>query len=123
MVDIVYSELDSRLALDGQGDIAVVTNAEAVKASVRNILTIFKGERVMLASFASRLRAMVFEPNNKSLEGFMAEEIKTVIETWDDRPQVQVVEFQRDPERGEIILGIKFVIVGYADIFTIEERI
>lgn len=72
----------------------------------------------MLPEFASRLKSMVFEPITPSLARLLSDEVKRVIELWDDRVKVQGVDFSTDPDRNFVNLTIRFIIRGYSQVFT-----
>jgi phage baseplate assembly protein W len=114
----VWSDLDHRLITDGQGRLKKVSNIDAVRTSIDNILRTSVGERVMLPSFASRLKDLVFEPINDALAKIMADEVKRVVETWDDRVTIAGVDFNTDPDRNFVSLTIRFVVRGYSETYT-----
>lgn len=114
----VWSDLDHRILTDSHGAVKKVTNIDAVRTSIDNILRTYQGERVMLPSFASRLRDIVFEPITPLLARRVSDEVKRVIETWDDRVTVAAVDFSSDPDRNFVQITIRFVVKGYAETFT-----
>lgn len=119
---VVWSELDRTLASNAQGDITLATNVEAVRNSIENILATMMGERVMRMSFASRMRAALFEPNDEALQYAAAAEVREVIEAWDDRVAVAGVSFETDPEHGWAKIGVRYRVVGYQDVFQLERK-
>lgn len=116
----VWSDLHHEIIQDGQGQIKKVTNVGAVLASIDNILRTYRGERVMLPQFASGLRGMVFEGMNDTLLKYLTQEVREMIQTWDDRVTVTEVEVSSDPDQQYIQLVVTFIIKGYGDIFKYE---
>ena len=114
----VWSDLHQDIITDGQGRIKKSTNIESVKTSIDNILRTYQGERVMLPEFASRLKDIVFEPISAALANRISEEVKRVIELWDDRVTVASVDYQADPDRNTVYVTIRFIIRGYSEVFT-----
>lgn len=116
--DIVYVDYDPRLVNNGQGVAKTVSNVDAVMASIDNILGTMQGERVMLPSFASTLRGVVFENLDDDTMEYVSDQIKRTIETWDKRVTVLQTEIRKDPDRGFLQVTIVFQITLYQDTFT-----
>jgi phage baseplate assembly protein W len=114
----VWSDLDHRFITDAQGAVKKVTDIDSVRTSIDNILRTFQGERVMLPPFASRLKDIVFDPINEGLSRKMANEVKRVIEYWDDRVTVSAVDYNANPDRNQVSMTIHFVLRGYSEEFT-----
>ena len=117
IASVVWSDIQEDFSIDAQGAIKVVVNADAVRTSIDNILGTFQGERVMLPSFASKIRAMLFEPMTTELQQFIADEIKSVVEKWDNRVTVLSVDYFQKADSGMITMKIAYVIRGYSKIF------
>jgi len=113
----IWSDLDHRLVQDAQGGLKKVINIQSVMTSIDNILRTYRGERVMLPEFGGVLKDIVFETINSDLVDFISRDIKDIIETWDDRVDIQEVAFLSDPDRNSISLQISFSIRGYDEIF------
>jgi len=119
----VWSDLHHTIQTDARGNIKKSINVDAVVTSVTNILTTFQGERVYLPEFASRLRDLLFEPIDESLMNFISDEVKKVIEIWDDRVQVTIVDYHADHDRNHVELAVSFRIVGNDGIFQAKARV
>jgi phage baseplate assembly protein W len=113
----VWSDIFQDISTDGQGRIKKSVNIEAVKTSIDNILRTYPGERVMLPEFASRLKGLVFEPISAALATRISDEVKRVIEAWDDRVTVASVDYQADPDRNQVSITVRFIIRGYSETF------
>jgi len=111
----IWSDLDHRFQTDAQGSLKKVTNIDSVRTSIDNILRTFQGERVMLPPFASRIKDLVFDPISDRLGRKAAEEVKRVIETWDDRVTIASVDYNSKPDRNFVSLNIHFVLRGYSE--------
>ena len=107
-----YSDLDPNLELDGKGNIRILTNADAVVASVKTIMTTYIGERVFLIPFASRLNEYVFDPNDQLTQNEVSREIMEMINKWDDRPQITSIQYFRDVTKGTIRVQVNFTVKG-----------
>jgi phage baseplate assembly protein W len=119
----VWSDLHQDLRHDSRGAVKKVINVDSVLTSVDNILGTRQGERVMLPEFASALGNMLFEPIDRDLLGFIGDEVKRVIETWDDRVSVSSVNFFTDPDRSYVEMNIGLRIKGYDQVFEYRKKI
>ena len=120
---VVWSDLHQSLITDGQGGIRVSANVQSVLTSIDNILGTYQGERVMLRTFASQLRTLLFDPISSQMRGFVHSQIKNVIERWDNRVNVLGVDYVADPDREYIQLSLQFQIIGYDETFTYQTKI
>jgi len=120
---VIWSDIDDKFVQDGHGGLKKVENVWSVVVSVRNILGTYMGERVMLPTFASPLHSMVFEPIDSGLMFFIADQVKNVIEVWDDRVQVVTVDFYESADQNAIELSVSFRIRGYEEIFSYSQTL
>jgi len=120
--DVVWSDIDHRFITDSQGNIKTVNNIDSVITSMDNIMTTYHGERVMLPQFASRMRDLLFEPINEDMMGFLATEVKNVIESWDNRVKVIAVSTSADPDKGYVQMDIEFAVKGFQGAFTYTKK-
>jgi len=74
----------------------------------------------MLPQFGSGLRGVIFEGVNDTLLKYLTQEVREMIQTWDDRVTVTEVGVSSDPDEQYIQLVVTFVIKGYGDIFKYE---
>lgn len=113
----IWSDLHHGIIKDARGSVKKVVNADAVATSIHNILRTRPGERVMLPTFASAIGSAVFEPMNEDLINLLGTRIREVIERWDDRVSVQVVDFYQDPEAQYVQATITYQIRGSDNTF------
>jgi len=119
---VVWSDLDRDFALDGAGDIKVVVNALSVVQSIKNILETMLGQRVMNNNFASTLNLNVFEPIDESTRLLASDEIKNIVEAWDNRAIVDGVTFETNSEQQLVSIAVKIGIRGHDKAFSVEKR-
>jgi len=122
-IGTIWSDLDHRLIQDAQGNLKKVVNVQSVYTSIDNILRTYKGERVMLPSFASNLKSILFESMNKPMMDFLSRDLKEMIEKWDDRVLVTHTRFLEDPDNNSIVFELSFVIKGYSKVFRYETSV
>lgn len=118
----VWSELHHEFKVDDQGNLKKVINVEAVKSSIMNILGTRQGQRLFFPTFAEAFSSMLFETMDSHLSSFLSEQMKTVIEKWDDRVTMISSEFQQSPDTNTISVALYFAIRGYQDVFTLTHE-
>lgn len=68
-----------------RGILAQKSGVDQIKADLLQLLLTNPGERVMLPTFGTPLRELIFEPNDTSLERRAREMIANSILTWEPR--------------------------------------
>lgn len=116
-IGTVWSDLDPNYKTDGQGNIKINKNVEAVMGAIDNILRTSPGERVLLSDFGCRIDSMLFDNMNSALMNWLSREIRSAIERWDNRVIVTQVDFLENPDMHTVSISIKFAIRGYNNIF------
>ena len=112
---VAYSELDQHLGLDSKKNLEIVKDGKAVEASIDNILGTDKGERVMLRRFGGALQGMLFEPMSDDMAQRIEMEIKNVINTWDNRPEILSLVVIPDYDNSVYAIDIIFRIAGVGE--------
>ncbi len=91
---------------------ATSTDVELIRQSILQILFTPLGERFFRPEFGSRLLTLVFEPNDKVLEGLARYYIKDALERWEKRVRLTEYRFYQDYENHIMWVEIKFKIVS-----------
>lgn len=80
-------------------------NADAIRrSSIINILCTIPGERVMEPEFGSRLRLLIFEPNDQATHQEIIEETKEALSRWDPFIEVRSVAVNADNDQVRIFI-------------------
>ena len=74
------------------------SGAENIRQSIQIILQTEPLERLMLPSFGSGLKKMLFQANTVETHSFIEELISRALEHWERRIKVTVVEVMADPK-------------------------
>ena len=84
----------------GGAQVSTVTSTDhaRIHESIRQILGTRPGERFMSPEFGSRLKDLVFEPNDSVLRGLVRHYVVDAIERWEKRVYVTDVSFDESPE-------------------------
>lgn len=94
------------------GDITKVTDIDAVKRSVRNLVLTNHYERPFHPEIGSNIRATLFEPMTPFTANLLTRQIKDVIENFE--PRVELVSIKADPnlDRNAYDVTITFNVVN-----------
>jgi phage baseplate assembly protein W len=116
-----WVDIDSEWNLDGNGAIKRVFNADAVNASIREILTTRQGERVMRRDFGSGLEHRIFEAVNNDMADFASTQIKEAIEENDDRVTVVDIDYKLSSDNCKIELAIVYNLADFDQEFLYRQ--
>ena len=95
-------------------DIGTLTNEDAIKRSVVNLVRTRVGERFFNSLLGSNVENYFFELADSGIVDPLQEEIKTVISNFEPRVTVRSVDVAVYPEDNELDVTISYDIVGLA---------
>ena len=98
------------------GDIASLTNIEAVKRSVRNLINTNFYERPFHPEIGSNVRSVLFEPVSPIVATVLERHIRDVIANFEPRAELVDVIVSDNSDANEYRVQIKFFIVNSSDI-------
>lgn len=113
MADVVDQWTGTGLALpllpgDDAG-LAWLGGLDLIRQSVTTILDTEPGERIMLPGFGCGLRRYLMAPNNLTTRTAMADDIRSALEAWEPRIQLQSVEVTTDDDPYLVWVDIAYV--------------
>ena len=94
------------------GDIAKLSNVEAVKASVRNLINTNKGERPFHPEIGSNIRRALFEPMSSAVSSSIKTFVRDMIETYEPRAELVSVDTSEDFDNNTYNVSIKFYLIN-----------
>ena len=94
------------------GDIAKLSNVEAVKASVRNLINTNKGERPFQPDIGSNIRKALFEPMTSAVSSSIKTFVRDLIETYEPRAEVVNVNTVVNPDNHEVRATVTFRVIS-----------
>lgn len=95
-----------------KNDVVRVTNDEAVKQSIKNILATNRGERFFNSDFGSDVRALLFENMHSATGQVLEDIIRSAIENHEPRATVEDIKVSADPEEQYISVTLVFSIIN-----------
>jgi hypothetical protein len=104
---------DIEFERDGNGGIKTLINADAIKASIDNILNTRKGERVMRTDFGAGLYEHLFDLMDSDLNDYFSVQIKQSIEQYDNRVEVLAVKYKTFPDENRVDVIVYFALKGF----------
>ena len=108
-----YKDLDLFFAKkSGSKDIRKVTDIQAVKRSVRNLVLLNHYEKPFHPEIGSGIRDLLFENMNSITAFVLAKKVEEVIENFE--PRVKLIGVRADPnlDRNEYEVTIEFFVVN-----------
>jgi phage baseplate assembly protein W len=118
--DVNLGFLNRESTNDTRTDVLKVTDAAAVKQSVRNILTTGRGEKPFAPLFGSDLGYLLFELDAEFDEDIIEDEIKETLAQYEPRADVQAVSIDVNGEQNSAKCVVTFKVVN-TDIVVDEE--
>ena len=108
-----YSDLDLFFSAKGVSkDISKVTDIQAVKRSIRNLVLLNHYEKPFHPEIGSGVRDMLFEPMTPITANILARKIEDVVENFEPRAKLIGVRAQPNLDRNEYEVTIEFYVIN-----------
>jgi phage baseplate assembly protein W len=127
-----FTGLQYPLVTGPKGLLAKKTGVDQIKADILQLLLTNPGERVMLPTFGTPLRTLMFEQNDVVLEQAARQMIIEAINTWEPRVSITNIEVTSRVNREALhpndsldqidnVLGITIQFIDPENISQVEE--
>ena len=93
-------------------DVVAITNEDAIKRSVRNLVETINNERPFNSLIGSEVRNSLFEPADRDLLIRLETEIETSINNFESRVNLRSVVASHPPDTNDISVEIIYDIIG-----------
>ena len=93
-------------------DVVAITNEDAIKRSLRNLVETINNERPFNSLIGSEVRNSLFEPADRDLLIRLETEIETSINNFEPRVNLRSVVASHPPDTNEISVEIIYDIIG-----------
>lgn len=118
----IYSDLNLNFTKNpATKDVARLTDVEAVKRSVRNLILTNRFERPFHPEIGSSVRDLLFEPITPLNAVLLQDRIEEVIINFEPRVAINQIIVQDNLDRNEYKVTISFYIVNRPEPVTITE--
>ena len=101
-------------------DIQKITDVEAVKRSVRNLINTNHYEKPFHPEIGSNLRAMLFENMTPQMNHVISKQIEILIKNYEPRCRLVQVNTQPMFDRNGYAVQISFYVVNHPEPVTVE---
>ena len=118
MTDLLGSGLAFPLQVNRLGGIALASGEQDIDQAIELILSTAPGERPMRPEFGCGVHDFVFDTIDAATVGRLETEIRTALDRWEPRIEVQTVDFDLD----QMIDGQLLISIGYRVRSTNSER-
>ena len=108
-----YSDIDLFFSKNGGNtDINIITDVQAVKRSIRNLVLLNHYEKPFHPEIGSGVRDMLFELMTPVTAQILARKIQDVIENYEPRARLVGVRANPNLDRNEYNVSIEFYVVN-----------
>jgi len=90
------------------GDISKITNSEAIKRSLRNLVFLNSYEKPFHPEIAGNIRNLLFESEGPFIEVDIKERMQTLINRYEPRVRLREVKVASKPNENSIDISIYF---------------
>ncbi|SCL35090.1 hypothetical protein GA0074692_4002 [Micromonospora pallida] len=119
--DVIGTGCAFPLRVQPHGGLATVSGTALLEQAMHVILATYPGERPMRPEFGSRLRDFVFEPATAATRRAVAVEIRTALDRWEPRAEIDEVAVTDDPTGdGLLHIDIRYRVRGTEDPYSLQ---
>ena len=94
------------------GDIQKISNIEAVKRSVRNLINTNFHERPFHPEIGSNIRSILFEPVSPAIEDLLSRYVQDVIDNFEPRVELISIKSNANIDQNAYNVTIEFFVVN-----------
>ena len=117
----IYRDLDLDFqANSATKDIQKLSDVEAVKRSVRNLINTNHFERPFHPEIGGNVRALLFEPMTPLTALNLQRKVEEVLNNFEPRAKITQILADPDIDRNAYRLEIKFYVIGVQNPITVE---
>ena len=103
-----YSDIDLLFERKPSGDIYRKTDADAVKQSVKNIVSTNRYEKPFEIFYGANITGMLFELAEAGLGTHIEDQIKSALEQYEPRAKILNIEVNSNPDRNSLQVALLF---------------
>ena len=101
-------------------DIQKITDVEAVKRSVRNLINLNHYEKPFHPEIGSNLRAMLFENMTPQISHLITKQIEQLLQTYEPRAEIVQVMTRPNLDKNAYQVTISFYVVNHPEPIAVE---
>ena len=109
----IYQDLNLDFQINSATkDIQKITDIEAVKRAVRNLINLNHYEKPFHPEIGSNLRAMLFENMTPQMNALISRQIEQLIQNYEPRAKLISVRAQPDLDRNSYEVTVEFYVIN-----------
>ena len=93
-------------------DLIALKNESAIARSVRNLVLTIQGERPFQPTLGSGVNRLLFDNMDKLTASAIRSEIRTTIENYEPRVEINEIIVEPDPEGNAMDVTLQYFIIG-----------
>lgn len=101
-------------------DLYRVTNEEAIKTSIRNLLLTNTGDRIYNSKLGSNIRSILFENFSPAMDSVLEDLIRTTVENYEPRAKIDDIFINSEVDDHYVAVTIVFSIINKEQPITLE---
>lgn len=105
-----FSDFDTSLRINRDGNIRILRGEDVIKASIRNILSTKRGERVRRPQFGSNLWNFLWNPITEDNLLLIEQDVRRSLDENEDRIEVDSVNVRGDPTKNLIEIQVEYTV-------------
>lgn len=105
-----YRDLAFNPSINNLGDISTVTDREAIKQSLKNIVDTARGQRVMEPQFGAGIQRFLFEPLDDQTGMDIGKAIESNIKAFEPRVRLTAVNVEIDLRQNGYNVDVFYII-------------
>ena len=106
--DKLYSDIDLLFERRPSGDIYKKTDADAVKQSVKNIVSTNRYEKPFEIFYGANITGMLFELADAGMGTHIEDQIKSALEQYEPRAKIINIDVNSNPDRNSLQVELLF---------------
>ena len=115
-----FSDFTADFIPDRKNDLSRVTNEEAIKTSIKNLLLTNRGDRLFNNTLGSDIRAMLFELHGTATNQVLKDLIRTTIDNYEPRARINNIDVSFDEDQQWLAVTIVFSIINKQEPITLD---
>ena len=109
--EIIGSGLAFPIQVDPRGGVALATGEQDIEQAMALILATAPRERPMRPEFGCEIHDLIFDTIDAATIGRMDSAVRSALDRWEPRVEVQDVDFDLDHAReGQIVINITYLV-------------
>jgi phage baseplate assembly protein W len=109
--EIIGSGLAFPLQVDPRGGVALATGHEDIEQAMTLILATAPRERPMRPEFGCEIHDLIFDTIDAATIGRMESAVRSALDRWEPRVEVQAIDFDLDAARdGQIVINVSYLV-------------